>query len=382
MAWKTADIVVIGGGVQGCSSAYHLAKLGVKNIIVVEKGTICSGSSGRCGAGIRAQWGTEMNCRFGKACLERFENLEEELGMNVGLDQSGYLMVAYKDSEFDQLKENIKLQNSLGIDSRVVSKDEAYEICPGLSADDALGFTFYQRDGHADPFFTTFAFMESAKRLGVEFLKFTEVIDIKVENGAVKTVVTDKGEIDTPVVLNAAGGFFHDIAEMIDLELPVHSENHDILVTEPVELGVCPPMLMSFSGNYYLQQRPDGTIVGGCSPVGHPIEYDLRSNFSFLEHMASVFTKLLPRTRDIRVVRQWAGLYNMSLDCQPIMGEAEHVKGFYMTGAFSGHGFMFAPVTGELVAQLIVRGNTDMPIDMLHYRRFAEGKLIIEPAVV
>lgn len=382
MAWKNADVVVIGGGVQGCASAYNLAKLGVKKVILIEKNGICSGSTGRCGAGIRAQWGTEMNCRFGLACLDIFENLEEELGMSVGLNQGGYLMVAYKENEFDQLKANIKLQNSLGIKSGVVTRDEAYSICPGLSADDALGFTFHQRDGHADPFLTTYAYMEAAKRLGVEFLKFTEVTAIKVEDGQVRTVVTNRGEIDTPVVLNTAGGYFQDVAAMVDLELPIHSENHDIMVTEPVEPGVCPPMLMSFSGNYYLQQRPDGTIVGGCSPIGHPMDSDLRSRFAFLEHMSNVFTKLLPRAKDIRVVRQWSGLYNMSPDCQPILGEAAHVKGFFLSGAYSGHGFMFAPITGKLMAQLITRGNTDMPIHMLHYRRFAEGKLIIEPAVV
>ncbi|HPE91986.1 MAG TPA: FAD-dependent oxidoreductase, partial [Synergistales bacterium] len=178
MSWKrTADVVVIGAGVQGCSIAYNLAKMGVKDIVVLEKGTICSGSTGRCGAGIRAQWGTEMNCRFGLAAVGKFEQLHEELGMDCGLNQSGYLMVAYKDSEFEQLQKSMKLQNSLGINTRVVTYDEAKEICPGLAAEDAVGFTFHDRDGHADPFLTTFAYMEAAKRLGVKFLRFTEATD-------------------------------------------------------------------------------------------------------------------------------------------------------------------------------------------------------------
>lgn len=378
----TADVVIIGGGIQGVASAYYLAKLGVRKIIVLERQTVCSGSSGRCGAGIRAQWGTEMNCRFGKASLDRFENLAQELDMDIGLDQSGYLMVAYREKEFEQLKRNIQLQNRLGIDSRVISSDEALDICPGLCVEDAIGFTFHQKDGHADPFLTTFAYMEAGKRLGVIFEKFTECIDIKVENGRVTGVETDKGSISCNAVLDAAGGYFQNLASMIDLDLPVTSEKHQIMVTEPVEAGVCPPMLMSFSRNYYLQQRPDGTILGGCSPVDHTLDHELKSSVSFLEHMSAVFTKLLPCTREIRVVRQWAGFYNMSPDCQPILGESDHVSGFYLTGAFSGHGFMFAPVTGELIAQLMVRGDTDMPIDMLHYKRFAEGKLIIEPAVV
>jgi sarcosine oxidase subunit beta len=266
---RTADVVVIGAGVQGCSIAYNLAKMGVKDVVVLEKGTICSGSTGRCGAGIRAQWGTEMNCRFGLAAVEKFEQLHEELGMDCGLNQSGYLMVAYKESEFDQLQKSMKLQNSLGIDTRVVSYSEAREICPGLAADDAVGFTFHNRDGHADPFLTTFAYMEAAKRLGVTFHRFTEVTDVKTVSGRIAGVVTNRVRIDAPVVVNAAGGYSQIIANMAGSEYPIFSERHEIIITEPVEPGVCPPMLMSFSGNYYIQQRPHGSIIGGCSPEGH-----------------------------------------------------------------------------------------------------------------
>ena len=169
---------------------------------------------------------------------------------------------------------------------------------------------------------------------------------------------------------------------MAGVDIPNYSERHEIIITEPVEAGVCPPMLMSFSGNYYLQQRPHGSIIGGCSPEGHPADYTRGATWDFLEHMSRVFTKLLPRAKGIRVVRQWSGLYNMTPDRQPIICEAENVKGFYLSCGYSGHGFMFGPVTGEALAQHILLGKSDIPIDMLHYRRFAEGKLLIEPAVV
>ncbi len=383
MAWKnTADYVIIGGGVQGCSIAYNLAKLGAKNVVVLEKETISSGSTGRCGAGIRAQWGTEMNCRIGMDCLSKFENLSEELGMDVGLNQCGYLMVAYRESEFETLKQSMKLQNSLGINTKVVSKEEAYEICPGLAAEDAVGFTFHDKDGHADPFLTTFAYQEAAKRLGVTFHKFTEVTGVKVENGKIAGVTTTKGDIAAPIVVNCAGGYSQKVAEMAGLELPNFSERHEIIITEPVEFGVCPPMLMSFTGNYYIQQRPHGSIIGGCSPEGHPEDYKNGNSWQFLEKMAQTIYKLLPRTKGVRIVRQWSGLYNMTPDRQPILGEAEDIKGFFLSVGFSGHGFMFGPTTGELMAQLILGKNLSMPIDMLHYRRFATGELINEPAVV
>ncbi len=383
MSWKrTADVVVIGAGVQGCSIAYNLAKMGVKDIVVLEKGTICSGSTGRCGAGIRAQWGTEMNCRFGLAAVEKFEQLHEELGMDCGLNQSGYLMVAYKDSEFEQLQKSMKLQNSLGINTRVVTYDEAKEICPGLAAEDAVGFTFHDRDGHADPFLTTFAYMEAAKRLGVKFLRFTEATDVKTVAGRVAGIVSSRGDIDAPVVVNAAGGYSQFISKMAGVEIPNFSERHEILITEPVEPGVCPPMLMSFSGNYYIQQRPHGSIIGGCSPEGHPQDYELGNSWDFLEMMSRTFVRLLPRTKGVRVVRQWSGLYNMTPDRQPVLCEADNVKGFFLSCGYSGHGFMFGPISGELLAQLILGQEPWIPIGMLHYSRFERGELLIEPAVV
>ncbi|MGC9372886.1 MAG: NAD(P)/FAD-dependent oxidoreductase [Thermovirgaceae bacterium] len=379
---KTANAVIIGGGIQGCSIAYNLAKLGLKKVVILEKDTICSGSTGRCGAGIRAQWGTEMNCRFGLACVEKFEQLAEELDMDCGLNQGGYLLVAYQESEFDQLKKNMKLQNSLGVDTKVVSYDEAREICPGLSADDAVGFTYHARDGHADPFLTTYAYQEAAKRLGVVFCKFTECRDVKTLNGKIVGVSTNRGDIDTPIVVNAAGGYAHRVAKMAGIELPNFSERHEIIITEPVEQGVCPPMLMSFSGNYYIQQRPHGSIIGGCSPEGHPEDYENGNSWGFLEKMSRTITSLLPRTRGVRVVRQWSGLYNMTPDRQPIMCEADTVEGFYMSVGYSGHGFMFGPISGELLAQKILGQDPWIPIDQLHYNRFEKGELIIEPAVV
>jgi sarcosine oxidase subunit beta len=382
MSWKnTADVVVIGGGVQGCATAYNLAKFGVKNVVLLEKGTVCSGSTVRCGAGIRAQWGTEMNCRLGLACLDIFEQLHEELGMDCGLNQCGYLMVAYKDSEFETLKNSMKMQNSLGIQTRVVSRDEAYEICPGLAADDAVGFTFHQRDGHADPFLTTFAYQEAAKRLGVRFEKFTEVTGIDVENGKVVGVRTNKGNIAAPVVINCAGAWAQFIAQMAGVKLPNFSEKHEIVITEPIEFGVCPPMLMSFSGNYYIQQRPHGSIIGGCSPEGHPEDFEVKSTWDFLSHISETFIKLLPRTKGVRIVRQWAGLYDMTPDRQPVIGETE-VKGFFLSTGYSGHGFMFGPITGQLMAELITKGTTSIDISMLDYRRFERGEEIWEPAVV
>ena len=377
----TADVAIIGGGILGTATAYYLAKLGIKNITVVEKNTICSGSTGACGAGIRAQWGTEMNCKLGLAALNMFEQLDEELGFPTGLNQGGYLLVAYKETEWENLKNGVELQNKLGVNSKIISLKEAREICPGLAADDAIGFTYHARDGHADPFLTTFAYVEAGKRLGVNYHRKTEVTGILVENGAVRGIITNKGEVRAPIVINCAGAWAQQIAKMAGVNLPNWGERHEIMITEPVDPGVCPCMLMSFSGNYYIQQRPHGSIICGMSPAGHPEDYNNMTTWNFVESMSRTILRMLPRVKDIRVVRHWAGQYDMTPDAQPIIGETD-VKNFYHSTGFSGHGFMLGPIAGKILAQHIVGIKPDIDFSMLDYRRFERGELIKEHNVV
>jgi sarcosine oxidase subunit beta len=381
MEWKNkADVVIIGGGILGATTAYNLAKFGRKDVVVLEKGTVCSGSTGRCGAGIRAQWGTEMNCRLGIAALDIFEQLDDELGLPTGLNQGGYLLVAYSEKEFENLKKGMTLQHQLGIQTKVVSLAEAREICPSLDASDAYGFTYHARDGHADPFLTTFAFVEAAKRLGVSYFRRTEVTGITVKGGKIAGVDTTRGHIDAEVVINCAGAWADKVARMAGVELPNWGERHEIMITEPVEQGVCPPMLMSFSGNYYIQQRPHGSIIAGMSPAGHPKDFEMKATWQFVTEMCKVMNHLMPSTKGIRVVRHWAGLYDMTPDGSPIIGETD-VKNFYHSTGYSGHGFMLGPIAGRILAQHLTGAKPDIDFSMLDYKRFERGELIIEPNI-
>jgi sarcosine oxidase subunit beta len=372
--------VIVGGGILGTATAYYLAKFGRKDVVVLEKGTVCSGSTGRCGAGIRAQWGTEMNCRLAIAALDIFEQLDDELGLPTGLNQGGYLLVAYSEKEFENLKKGMSLQNSIGVKSRVVSLAEAREICPALDASDAVGFTYHARDGHADPFLTTFAYLEATKRLGVLYFRRTEVTGVTVRGNKAVGVDTTRGHIDADLVINCAGAYAQEIAKMAGVDLPNWGERHEILITEPVDPGVCPPMLMSFSGNYYIQQRPHGSIICGVSPQGHPQDFKLRATWQFISHMSSVLAKLLPVTKGIRVVRHWSGLYDMTPDGSPIIGETD-VENFYHSTGYSGHGFMLGPIAGKVLAQHLTGGKPDIDFSRLDYRRFARGELIVEPNI-
>lgn len=382
MMIKKADIVIIGGGIQGCSIAYNLAKKGAKDIVILEKNTCANGSSGRCGAGIRQQFGTKMNCILARESMKTFETLTEELDYDIELNQAGYLMLAYTEKEMSQFKKNVELEQSLGIDAKVVTPQEAGEIVPYLNQEGILGGTFCPTDGNVNPLFTTFAYAEAAQRLGVRYYPFTEATEIEIEKGRILSVTTDKGKIITATVVNAAGGYSGPVGKMAGVDIPVYSQRHQILITEHVD-SLWKPMLMSFSENFYFQQLPDGGILGGYGdPKNEVIGGNIDSTWQFARIMAKKMVKLVPVLKDVRMVRQWAGLYNMSPDAQPILGEHPKLKGFYLSVGFSGHGFMLAPVTGRLIAELILDGETYIPIDRLDLGRFERGELIYEPSVV
>jgi len=377
-----AEIVIIGGGVIGASIAYSLADKGMKDIVVLEKNYIASGSTGSCGAGIRQQWGTKMNCILSKKSMEIFENLNEILKVkrDIELKQGGYLLLAYSEKEFKQFKENIKLQNSIGIPSQLLTVKEAKEIVPQLNGEGIKGATYCPTDGHINPFRVNQAYVEAARRKKVQFYTYTSAQDIITQNNEIKSVVTDRGVIETNKVVNAAGGFSKEVSLMAGIDIPTKSERHQILVTEQVN-PILKPMVMSFSYNIYCQQIPDGSFVMGYGDPDEQYSHNIKSSWQFLEEMAKKATYLLPFLKDIRVIRQWAGLYNITPDAQPILDASDELKGFFMAVGFSGHGFMIAPFTGVLMAEMILGEKLSMNIK-LDLKRFEHDRLILEPSVV
>lgn len=375
------DIAIIGAGVIGSAIAYELCKRGITDIIVFEKSYISSGSTGRCGAGVRQQWGLKLNAQLAKGSVDIFENLSDELEMDIEFRQGGYLVLAHNDKQVEQFGKNIELQNSLGIPSRFVSKEEAKEICPPLNLDAFVAATYCSTDGHANPFLTNFAYKRSAERLGATFRTHTEVVDIIVNNSVVSGVILGNGErISAPVVVNAAGPWSKEVAQMAGVQIPTYPERHQILVTEPLE-RMFDTMVISFQIGIYLQQVPHGSFVMGIGEREEP-SHNVRSSWQFLEFITGELLNLLPVMSNVRVVRQWAGSYNRTPDAAPILGEHPDVKGFYQAVGFSGHGFMIAPMTARCIAQLIAGEETDVDISPLHIDRFERGELIVEPSVV
>lgn len=380
---KSADIVVIGGGVIGCSTAYNLAKLGAGKVVVVEKSYLASGATGRCGAGMRMQWGTETNCLLSRESVKMLSHLPELLNVNIDIEftQNGYLMPAYSEKMAEQFKQNLLLQNSLDIPARWLSPEESLEIVPFLNTKGMFGATYCAEDGHCNPFKVTEAYAQAAKNLNVEIYTDTEVQGIVKKNGKIISVRTNRGTIQTDTVVNAAGGYAKTIGRMVDVELPVFPERHEILVTEPVE-PTMGPMVMSFYHNLYCQQSPHGSFIMGIGHPNEPESYDIKSSWQFLRDMAERLVEILPPLAGLNIVRQWAGLYDMCPDRTPILGNSPALTRFFTAAGFSGHGFMISPITGQLMAEMVMGKPTAFPIQMFDAGRFERGELFVEPSVV
>lgn len=371
-----ANIVIIGGGISGVSIAYNLAKKGMKDIIVFDDNYMTGGSTGRCGAGVRQQWGTLMNCKLAKMSIDFFENAQEILGYHrdVEFKQEGYLVVATTQKEDEISEKNVKLQQSVGIPVQKLTPTEALKIVPHLNIEEVVSATFCPTDGHLNPFLMTDAYYHAAKKLGVTFFYEEKVNEIVVENKQIKKVITDNYEVITNKVVNAAGGYSKEVGLMAGVDIPVYSENHEILVTEPIE-KIQGPMVISFSKNIYCQQVPHGSFIMGRSNPNVEHNHDIGHTHDFLDEMAKTAVNLLPPLGDLRVVRQWGGSYNITPDRQPIISDTDQCEGYYMAVGYSGHGFMFAPVTGILLSEIILKEEPTIDITELHLNRFKNEEI-------
>jgi len=377
-----ADAVIVGGGVNGCALAYELSKRDI-DVAVVERDILASGATGRCGAGMRQQWSTRENVMLAKKSVAIFEQLSEELGADIGLRQGGYLVIVHDEEGMQQSRRNVELQRSLGLDVELLGRDEIPDVVSVLDVEgmDAIGATFCPSDGHADPFKTTYAYAEAAKRQGARFYRFTEVEDVLTKGDEVAGVRTSRGDIAADYVVNAAGAWSKQIAGMADVVLPNVPYKKEILVTERMA-RVFDAMVISFKDGIYFSQQEEGQVLGGIPPPETVTGYDDTSTLSFLQHMSRTLARYAPVLRHVRVLRQWTGYYDVTPDARPILGEVDTPRGFIQCNGFSGHGFMLAPIVSRVLAQRIAGERPDADISGLRYDRFTEEDFEREQSVV
>ena len=382
MTVKTADVIIVGGGVHGASTAYELAKAGVKTVLF-EKEYLSSGGSGRSAAGLRQHFGTEVNLRMAKYNLSVFPTLEEELdtGMKLEFTQWGYMWVAYSESCMDQLRKNVRLQQSLDIPSVMLTPAEIHERWPYLNLDGIIGAAFCGDDGHINPQTLTMAYGHAARRLGAEIKTYTPVAKLLAENGKIKGVVTESGEEwHAPKVLLSAGPWSTPLAATVGVELPVYPERHNILITEPVEVFDC-PMVLCLDDGAYFKQCPNGTFMFGRDDQDEPHTVEAGNSAKFLEGGTKSVLKRIPALKGVRVVRQWSGPYDNTPDHNAII-DWTPVEGLLVNCGWSGHGLQFGPSGGRVCKELLLGEKPFVDLYRFRLSRFAENDLFFEPAFI
>ena len=380
---KKANVVIIGGGVMGASTAYHLAKLGYKDIVLVEKKQLASGSTSLSAGGVRLQFSSEANIRIAMESLQTFERFEEEFEAEIDFRQHGYLFLATDPRDWAEFQTNAVVQQRAGVPVRLLSPEEIHDMAPYLYMEDVMGGTFCPRDGYADPYSVTMGFAKQARRLGVNIREETEALDIKVSEGKVRAVTTNEGEIATPVVVNVAGPWAAQVSRMAGLELPVTPYRRQVFVTAPFdELPKQIPMIIDFAPSFYFR-REGASILMGMTDHEEPPSFNTNFDLSFLVKVADKASHRAPVLDQADFMRGWGGLYAITPDDNPIIGQdIGGVEGFYCAIGFSGHGFMQAPVVGRILADLITSGQTDFDISPFRLERFQAEAMIGEKRVV
>lgn len=380
---KTADIVIIGGGVMGASAAYHLAKRGIKNIVLLEKEShFGTGATGRCAGGVRYQFSTEINVTLSIHSLPMIERFKEELGQDPGYHKYGYLLVATNENVVKEFEHNVALQNRLGVQTELLSGDEVRRRLPLMKFDDALAGTFHHLDGTADPNSIVMGYVNAAQKMGVTALTGAEVIGITVSGGEVRSVRTNQGEVETRLILNAAGPWSGLIGAMAGVHLPITPLRRQMFTTNPLkEVPEDFPFVIDFAQSLYFHREGEGLLVGMSNPNEKP-GYDQNVDEDFeLTNLESAIGRM-PLLEKASRASHWAGLYEVTPDAHPIYGATE-VNGFLLCTGFSGHGFMHGPISGRLMSEFILDGKySSLDVSMLDLKRFEEGRLIKEYNVV
>lgn len=377
---KNADVVIIGGGAIGCSTAYRLAERGWKRIALLEKNFLTSGASGRCVGLFRSIWTTEITSRLVLGSLGIIRHLDDELDLNRKTEYRpmAQLMPLYSDEEIVSFGAHIELAQKLGVECAKITPEEARKVCPCLNVNgvQAVVYDLPSTGGAlANPFLTTFALAQKAKQMGVKICTQTEVIGLETSRGKISAVLTNRGKINTPVVINATGPYAHSIGRMLGLDHPVGPQRHQIAITEPVELSLDVYIESMATGTYLCQLHNGGVIMGTMNPEGEPIGMNYDSSLDFLMRLSRLVSQLVPALKNARIVRQWAGNIGLSTDGGPILGSVEEFDGYYLALG-CGKGFQISFMIGKIMAELLSGVETSLPINELNISRFQTGKLL------
>ncbi len=366
----TAEVVVIGGGIMGLSTAYHLAEWGLKNIVVLEKDLIAHGSTGLSVGGIRQQFSHPANILLSQESLAVFKNFKTEFGVDISFCQAGYLFLATSETSWQSLLSSVKTQRELNVPVEVLLPDEIGKRWPYLNLQDVLGATFGPEDGYADPYLVAMGYAQAARKLGVKIEEKTRAEAIFLCGDRVSGIKTNKGKIWAPVIVNTAGPWAAEVARMVGLSLPVKPCRRQAFATGPVKgLPQPVPMVIDRETTFYFRGADPGLILGMSDP-DEPPSFNLHTDREFMEKVVAAAVHRVPTLCDAPILRGWAGLYEITPDDNPIIGQAPSPRGFFWAVGFSGHGFQHGPAVGRILAELISKGRTSFDLTPFAWERF------------
>ncbi len=375
------DVVIVGGGVHGLAAAYYLAaNHGITDVAVLDKGYIGAGGSGRNTAILRSNYLTPEGVRFYDRSVRLYQRLATELDYNVMFSQRGHLTLAHNDSSLRTMRWRAGVNKVEGVDSEVIGPAEIKRLAPFLDVSGAarypvIGALYHPPGGIIRHDAVVWGYARGAAARGVHIHQHTEVTGIDITGGRVSGVRTTQGDIATGTVLNATAGWSTLIADMAGVRLPITTYPLQAAVTEPVKpfLGT---VIVSGSLHVYISQTDRGELVFGAS-VDPFTSYSMRGSLEFIEGLAGHVLELMPALSKVRLLRQWAGLCDMTPDFSPIMGPTP-VPGFLVDVGWGTYGFKAGPVSGEAMAECIASGQPPGIIAAFGLERFAAGALVGE----
>ena len=375
------DILIIGGGIMGLALAYGLTRRGVRDVLVLERGYLCEGASGRNGGGVRMQWTTAPFIELCKESIGFMRHFAQELGINVWLRQGGYLFTARTAAEARAAEQRAEFQRRHGVRTEILTPTEARSIVPDLDDSQLVAAAYHPEDGVVFPWPFLWGYADGARRGGARVETFTGVEQIEIERGEVRGVVTNHGRVAATTVVIAAGAWSVEVARLAGVTLPNVPMRHEILVTEPLK-PFLDPLVSELSSGLYFSQSMRGEIVGGMGDPAEPPGLNQTSSARFAARFAEGVTRLIPRLGGVKVIRQWAGCYDVTPDHSPILGETPGVRGLVQMSGFVGHGFMMAPAVAERMADWLAGGPIDEVLQRYALSRFAEGRLEHEEMII
>ena len=347
-----AAVVIVGGGVIGLSTAYHLARAGVRDVVVVEQAEFGSGSTCRAAGGVRAQFSDAANIELGQRSLRTFETFEERFGQQIDLHQVGYLFLLDRPEDVAAFEANVELQNHLGVPSRMIDAGEAKRLSPMIEADGVLAAAWSPEDGHCTPESVVLGYSGAARRAGARLIRNCQVTGIYVDAGVITGVKTPLGTISTDTVVCAAGAWAKQCAAMAGVDLPVEPLRRQVLTTAPIAgLDRRTPFTIDFSSSFYFHAEGPGLLLGMSDPDETP-GYKLARSDGWLPRLDEAIARRAPSIREIGIAGGWAGLYEMTPDHNALIGESAQVSRFIYATGFSGHGFLMGPAVGEVTRDL------------------------------